>query len=98
MVTSTEYMKMIKPSGNAAVRASVGNLYQDSPLLTWWQSILKYAAPDQNSPFNKDFRAVTVPMFQAVMTGQETPAQAVAEAEQKGNELLKNLFSQVKPQ
>ena len=42
LVTSSDYMKMVKPSGNAAVRKSVGNLYADSPLLTWWQSILKY--------------------------------------------------------
>ena len=98
MVTSTDYMKMIKPSGNAAVRASVGNLYEDSALLTWWQTILKYVSPDQGSPFNKDMRAVTVPMFQQVMTGEATPAEAVAEAEQAGNELLKSLLAQVKPQ
>ena len=54
MVTSPEYMKMMKPSGNAAVRSSVGNLYEESPLLTWWQTTLKYVSPDQGSPFNKD--------------------------------------------
>jgi ABC-type glycerol-3-phosphate transport system substrate-binding protein len=91
-------MKMMKPSGNAAVRSSVGNLYEESPLLTWWQTTLKYVSPDQGSPFNKDLRAVTVPMFQQVMTGQQTPAQAVAEAAQKGNELLQSLLTQVKPE
>ena len=98
LVTSTEYMKMVKPSGNAAVRKSVGNLYADSPLLTWWQSILKYASPDQSSPFNKEMRAVTVPMFQEVMTGQKKPAEALAEAEEKGNALLQSLLAQIKPQ
>jgi len=98
LVTSSEYMKMVKPSGNAAVRKSVGNLYPDSELATWWQSVLKYVAPDQSSPFNKDMRAVTVPMFQEVMTGQKPPAQALADAEQKGNALLQSLLAQLKPQ
>ena len=43
-------------------------------------------------------RAVTVPMFQEVMTGQKSPAEALIEAEQKGNTLLQSLMAQIKPQ
>ncbi len=96
LVTGTQFMKMVKPSGNAAVRKSVGNLYPDSPLLTWWQTVLKYAAPDQNNPFNKDLRAVTVPMFQQVVTRTKTPAEAVTEAQQKGDALINKLLAQIK--
>lgn len=96
LVTDKDHMKLVKPSGNAAVRISVGNLYPDSPLATWWQGVVKYAAPDQNNPYNKDLRAVTVPMFQEVMTRSKTPKEAVEEAEQKGNELIKKLEAQSK--
>ena len=83
LVTSPEYMAMMKPSGNAAIRSSVGNLYEDSAILTWWQPTLKYVSPDQGSPFNKDMRASD---RSDVPAGHDRPANAGRSRCRRGRE------------
>ncbi|MBA7628668.1 hypothetical protein ES703_36163 [subsurface metagenome] len=95
-LTSKENAKAPRAMYALSTRKSAADMYKGDPLedfMSYCVRTAKYAGKDTFNPYYVPLRQFTIPMYQAVLTGEETPKQALDECAKAANEFLRKEFA-----
>ncbi|TCP54000.1 multiple sugar transport system substrate-binding protein [Tamaricihabitans halophyticus] len=90
-LTSTEVMSDYnRTAGYFSPRESVTNLYPDDPMMSEAEKYLDRTIPGEPNPRFQEVVNILAPLVQAVLLGQRTPEDALAEAASQAEPILRS--------